>query len=155
VIIEPEEPSLPDRRNIVREVRPSDSGVGERHTGLIYRYISARHPGTPIAELITVGGLWPSYKFFRLGHRRTIEREDRRRNRLRAGAAPRSVGADEDTAPDFSYVAFPITRSALLLRPAADPEGELDLGLFPRLTWPLIRATGSDSRVLRVGGYVP
>jgi len=37
------------------------------------------------------------------------------------------------------FVAFPITRSALLLRPAADPERELDQGLFRPVTWPLIR----------------
>jgi hypothetical protein len=46
-------------------------------------------------------------------------------------------------AQDASLVAFPITRSALLLRPAADPEQELDLVLFPPLTWPLLRGSGT------------
>src|SRR6202042_1698596 len=44
---------------------------------------------------------------------------------------------------DCRLVAFPITRSALLLRPAADPERELDLGLLAPVTWPLIRETSS------------
>jgi hypothetical protein len=45
---------------------------------------------------------------------------------------------------DCPFVAFPITRSALLLRPAADPEQELDLGLFPPVTWPLVRGRSSE-----------
>ena len=31
----------------------------------------------------------------------------------------------------FPFAALPVTRSALLLRPAADREQKLDLGLFP------------------------
>ena len=42
-----------------------------------------------------------------------------------------------------SSVAFPITRSALLLRPAADPERELDLAVLAPVTWPLIRETAA------------
>jgi hypothetical protein len=46
-----------------------------------------------------------------------------------------------------SNVAFPITRSALLRRPAADLEQELDLGLFPPLTWPLLRGSSTTASV--------
>jgi len=43
-------------------------------------------------------------------------------------------------------VAFPITRSALLLQAAADPERELDQGLFPPVTRPLFRGSGTVRR---------
>ena len=43
------------------------------------------------------------------------------------------------------FVAFPITRSALLLRPAADPERELDLGVLAPVTCPLIRGSSTDA----------
>ena len=43
----------------------------------------------------------------------------------------------------FCLVALPTGRSALLLRLAADPEQELDLGLLPPVTRPLVRASSS------------
>ena len=41
-------------------------------------------------------------------------------------------------------VAFSMASSAPPLRPAADPEQELDVGQFPPVTWALVRGTGSE-----------
>jgi hypothetical protein len=57
-------------------------------------------------------------------------------------AAPRGLGRRR---PRVCLVALPVTRLALLLRPAADREQKLDLGLFPLATWPVVRGCSSDA----------
>ena len=69
------------------------------------------------------------------------------------GLASRAPYRDERSQSPHWSVAFPITRSALLLRPAADPEQELDLGLFPPVTWPLVREREAAGLPMRSLGH--
>jgi hypothetical protein len=71
----------------------------------------------------------------------------------RVAAALASM-ANPDTTPTglrSPKVAPAGTRSALLIRPAADPDEEPDLGVFPPVMWPLVRETGVLPGVIGVG----
>ena len=54
----------------------------------------------------------------------------------------------------FCLVAFPIMRSALLLRPAADPEQEPNLRLSPPVTWLVVLRCSSGSLTSVVAHWV-
>jgi hypothetical protein len=79
---------------------------------------------------------------------RPVERSKQQSRRRRRSVPHRNdLGTLIDGRARFPFVAQAATRYALLLRPAADREQKLDLGLFPPATCPVVRETRSVALV--------